>query len=662
MPRPLQTGAWTSLVGMLHAPLLSLAAFHALHYLLALSVFRTVQLFSLGALVLFYVFALPIFLGGLGKLLNLPVLMPGAHPATDWVVAAASLMVAIVALRSFAKGEVLEAAYADAIASKARVVSGGAAALRRRLGEKEASVRVRERSSNQQVVVAVGQPLLEALELARLPIQAGCRLGMCGADPILIVEGGSNLEPAGAHETETLRRLELTGRARLACMCRAKGPLTIDLDLSRSNDVPLEVASVKELDADLKGPRYVVVGNGIAGITFIEQLRTAMPDARISLISREPHNFYNRMGIERVIYGRAAMHGLYLADDAWFERHQVNVWLNTIATGINRIRKQLILATGECLAYDKLVLATGARAVLPSLPGRELAGCFVLREASDAISLRSWVQTERCSSAVVLGGGVLGVEIADALRRANLSVTIVHKGARLMDRQLDEQGGSRLAAFLQGIGIHVRTGVSVGWIHGNGKISSIEIDNGDQISCQVLVACTGVEPNSELARQAGLKVGRGVIVNNSFVTSDPDVLAIGDAAETPSLLSGLWSIAAMQAKTAVAALCGLDRPTETEVGAIRLKLEGIDVRSAGRIHPADGENVVVSGADAAGRKWRYLVLSPEVIIGWVSINDPIGAQTFLDLMQRKADLASFVPRLRQGEWSCLKEAAKARPS
>jgi ferredoxin len=272
---------------------------------------------------------------------------------------------------------------------------------------------VLERGSNQQIVVASGQPLLDALERTKLPVQAGCRLGMCGSDPIFIVDGRENLEPAGILEAETVRRLGFAEGTRLACMCRPSGPIVIDLDIPRSNDPA--AGSSDPAESGMGGPSFVVVGNGVAGFTFIEQIRTAMPGARISLVGREPHHFYNRMGIEHVIYGRAAMNGLYLADNAWFEQRDVKVWLNTIATRIDRGRKRLVLATGEELAYDKLILATGARAISPSLSGWGLPGCFVLREADDAIRLRSWIQAERCESAVVLGGGVLGIEIAYAL-------------------------------------------------------------------------------------------------------------------------------------------------------------------------------------------------------------------------------------------------------
>lgn len=665
-PDPADVGLLAHFATALQAVLVSLALLYVALHAFSLPVLATVRLYALGALLLFYLFALPVMGDGLVKLSAASPAVPSGVPRPSFPAAGlwAGLLASIERVYGLSAVVLAHAAAwlcVAALAVWSFIAGGEGTSARRRVpvvtgvpapGQ---STRVRERSSDREIVVGAEQSLLEALEAARLPIEAGCRLGVCGADPILVVEGEDNLEPATDDETETLRRIGLAGRARLACMCRPTGPLTIDLDITQAAEPSSTAPASPAAEPADDGPRYVVVGNGVAGITFAEQLRRALPKARITVVGREPHHFYNRMGIERLIYGRSVMSGLHLADDAWFEKRRIDFWLNTVAAEIDRRRHELVLGTGERIGYHKLVLATGANAVLPGIRGRDLPGCFVVREADDAIRLRAFVQSRHSRSALVLGGGILGVEVAEALRRANMAVTVVHSGPWLMERQLDEPAAALLTAHLKQGGVDTITGTTVSRLTGERDVlRAAELEDGRRIGCQLLVACAGALPNLALAQRAGLETAHGVIVDERMTTSDPDVLCIGDAAESPHGSAGLWPTAVLHAKIAVAALTG-QSISETDIAPpVRLKLSGIDVRSIGRTNARPGD-LVIAGGDADGRVWRRLVLRDRQIVGCVFVDDPANAQAAFELMAQRISLIEIEPALRRGDWASLRQ-------
>ncbi|WP_432991589.1 FAD-dependent oxidoreductase [Dactylosporangium sp. CA-233914] len=246
------------------------------------------------------------------------------------------------------------------------------------------------------VVAEPGASLLELAERDGLPIEAGCRMGVCGADPVRVISG--ELSPPTEEEAATLRRLDLGPSARLACCARVRGPAVVDLAAAPEPPPgpPAAPALVKQ-----SGRRLVIIGNGIAGVTVAQEVRRADPACDIQLVGREPHPLYNRMGIGRMVYGRSAMTGLFLQAEDWYERRGITSWLNTRATELSTVDRTVTLGTGATLRYDVLVLATGARATVPDLPGAALPGCFVLRDADDAIRIRAYAQEHRALSGAI---------------------------------------------------------------------------------------------------------------------------------------------------------------------------------------------------------------------------------------------------------------------
>lgn len=515
---------------------------------------------------------------------------------------------------------------------------------------------VTERASGRSFAATPDRTLLEGIESAGLTQDFGCRMGMCGADAIAIVDGMENLSPPSEDELATLRRLGLEGRARMACVCKAvEGAVTIDLDLD-PNDLPEPPPPADQVDlAEETGiHRVVIIGNGTSGMAAADEIRRLSPSCKIDVIAREVHPFYNRMAIGRLLYGRTGLEDLYLMTREWYEKKSVDVWLNTHATEINRDERQVTLGTDETLPYDRLILAMGSSAVFPPIPGTDLPGCFVLREATDAQAIRAWRQEKGCQRAVVLGGGVLGIEAADALRRLGLKTTIVEMADRLMSRELDAKGSAVLRHFLEELGIDVVTEASVAGITGGERVEGVEFADGEVIAADIYVACAGVRANMELAVASGLDVNRGVLVNEQLQTSDNNIFAIGDVAELIGQVSGLWGVGTSQATTAVAAMFGKDVTYKAPSTLVSLKMEGIDVKGFGSLDVGEGGDDIMDAKEENSIHRRLAIVDGR-IVGAVFVGPPGTGKHVVQAVQNQSDVSGVLDRLREGDWEALAE-------
>ncbi|WNK00262.1 FAD-dependent oxidoreductase [Thalassospiraceae bacterium LMO-JJ14] len=515
---------------------------------------------------------------------------------------------------------------------------------------------VTDQASGRSFAADPGRSLLDGIESAGLTQDFGCRMGMCGADAIAIVDGMENLSPPGDDELATLRRLGLEGRARMACVCKANGGgVTIDLNMD-PNDLPEPPPPADQIDlAEVTGVRkIVIIGNGTSGMAAADEIRRLSPTCKIDVIARENHPFYNRMAIGRLLYGRTGLDDLYLLAPDWYEKKNVDLWLNTRATDVDREKKLVKLGTGESLPYDKLIMAQGASAAVPPAEGVDKPGCFVLREAVDAQAIRAWRQEKDCTRAVVQGGGVLGVEAADALRRLNLDTTIVQRSGRLMNRELDERGSELLEHFLETLGIHVVTGASVAAIKGDDRVEGIELTNGDIIPANLFVTCAGVKANTALPEKIGLEVNRGIVVDAQMRTSDPDILAVGDVAELPGTVGGLWAVGTAQAAVAAQVLFGREAAYKAPNTMVSLKMDGIDVKGYGNLETGDDVIDVSEPADS-GNLHRRLVIKDGILKGAVFVGPPGTGKDLAQVIQSQVDLSPIIGRLQEGDWKALGE-------
>ena len=624
---------------LLGAICLSVGVYQAAISFFRINPFRAANLFAGAALAAYYWFAGPVIVSTTQALSGIPI--PGAVAlASQWT----GLLLALsLAYRGWQNER--EYRRAQEAAAQPRV----APAVRNLKERLKASTQalVTDAETGTAFPVAPNQTLLEALEAARVKIEFGCRSGLCGADAVIVQSGQENLSPADSTEQATLQRLGLDGVGRLACMCQVHGSVVIDRDIknakrSFAGRAPSVADPLKERGIS----RVVIVGNGVAGITVAEHLRRESKSAKITIVTDEPHHYYNRMAVGRLIYGRSAMDGMMLLPQDWYAEHEVDVWRNTLAVSIDRSARDLRLGTGEAVPYDVLVLATGADAVLPAPDYARFSNAFVLRRVEDALAVRMWAQREAARRAVVIGGGVLGLEAADALRHLGLRVTVLQRSSRLMERQLDEQGSSRLHEYLGHIGVDVQTEAAVAHLAGKQLLESIVLENGTRVSGDIFLACIGVRPRTQLAQSCGLEVGRGTKVDRSMRTSDPTIYAVGDLAELPGAAGGLWPVAAGHAVACAAGIAGRAEGYEAPPQVVHLKCDGIDLKSYGEMEIREGDEVISAAEDS--RAWWRIVARGGELVSMVFVGPPGSGRGFERWVQPGADVGAVVREVRQG--------------
>jgi nitrite reductase (NADH) large subunit len=622
--------------------LVSVGFFFVLDAFLKVTPNKLTVLSGAAALNLFYWFGLPPWIQAVGGLFGL---VP--PPWLAWAAQAIFLAVTIVWIaRTYRKeplflGQLMQQ-------EETRIAPGAARVLRKAAQQDKAEVTFMP--GEVRVLVDSGRTLLEIAESNNQPIEAGCRMGMCGADPVFILNGMENLSALKGEERSTLERLGLGEGARMACMCRVKGPVALSFQAQQAHVAPAP-SQVASYDPAIKS--IVIVGNGIAGVTAADYVRRHHPACEIHLIGREKHHLYNRMAITRLIYGRSAMSGLYLQPDSWYEERKITCWLNTQATRIDRDARLVALATGETLPYDRLILTSGSSSLVPPIEGFGLPGTFVLREAEDAMQTRAFVQTHQCRRAVIGGGGLLGLEAGYALHKLGMAVSVLERGEWLLRRQLDERGSSFLRQYLEALGMDIVLQAETAAVQGEGRVSQVVLKDGRTLPCDLFIVAVGIQPNVDLARSAGVQVNRGVAVDDAMRTSVPEIFAAGDACEYKKQVPGLWPVAVEQARVAAINAVGGQEVYREAVPVTALKVVGIDLTSIGRFEAQSETEIVIAQEDINEHRYRKLVISDGKIVGAILLGHPLDAPAVTAAVKQGLNVERCVDALRAGQWEVL---------
>src|SRR5215472_13493022 len=275
--------------------------------------------------------------------------------------------------------------------------------------------------------------------------------------------------------------------------------------------------------------KLIVVGNGMAGVACVEQILKHSPKFEITIFGDETHVNYNRILLSSVLAGEKSPDDVVLNGLNWYEENGIRLRLGVRITNVDAEAKTVSGDDGSVTAFDKLLLATGSTPIVPSIDDVKRDGVFVFRNLDDTRAL-----LERCRpglKAVVIGGGLLGLEAARGLQVQGCDVTVVHLMEWLMERQLDVTGGGYLAAKMNQMGITVLLGLSTTAIRGNGKVEGVQFKGGGSIPADLVVIAAGIRPNVGLGHQAGLEVKRGIVVNDYMETSHPDIFAVGECVQ-----------------------------------------------------------------------------------------------------------------------------------
>ena len=402
--------------------------------------------------------------------------------------------------------------------------------------------------------------------------------------------------------------------------------------------------------------KLVLVGNGLAGMRCLEDLLDMAPDRyEITVIGEEPWGNYNRIMLSPVLSGEKTIDDIMLHPHAWYADKGIRLFAGDPAVRIDRPRKHVYTEKGEVISYDRLILATGSKPFVPPIPGSDLKGVLSFRDIYDVNSMLDYCNTWK--NAVVIGGGLLGLEAAYGLKQQGMNVTVLHLMDRIMDRQLDSKASQMLKTAIEQKGITILTAANTeGLIGEEGHVTQVKLKDGTVLDADLVVFAVGIRPNMALAQSAGLRCNRGVLVNDTMQTFDPSIYAVGECIEhrgqTFGLVEPLWGQAFICAShLAEHGSLTFKAPTVPT----QLKVSGCDVFSAGDFEPKeDFEDIVLN--DEKRQIYKRIIIQKDRVIGAVLFGDTEDGAWYAELIADQTPITSIRNKLLFGRDFALKKA------
>ncbi|MBD3754048.1 MAG: NAD(P)/FAD-dependent oxidoreductase [Gammaproteobacteria bacterium] len=415
--------------------------------------------------------------------------------------------------------------------------------------------------------------------------------------------------------------------------------------------------------------KLIVIGAGMAGMRFLEELLKqtapegnasgqAEPLYEIDVFNQEPVGGYNRIMLSPVLAGEKSLNDIMTHDEVWFSDHGIRLHVGKEVSNIDLSGKRLTTFCGETYYYDKLVIATGSKPVMLPVPGVDLPGVVSFRDMRDVEAMISASRTQQ--RAVVIGGGLLGLEAAYGLLKRGMHVTVVHRNQVLMNVQMDAEAGQLLRDQLEhahdGLaGMCFKMGANTVLIQGHQRVESVLLDDGTRLPADLVVMAVGIRPNVSLAEQAGLQVNKGIIVNDQLQTSHADVYALGECVEHRGETYGLVAPLYEQAGVLAQNLVGRQADYAGSLISTMLKVTGVHLFSAGDFKaeaaPVDGSEPkeTVIFRDRARQVYRKLVIKGNKLVGVLLYGDVTDANWLFDKLKSQADIANMRDTLIFGQ-------------
>jgi nitrite reductase (NADH) large subunit len=383
----------------------------------------------------------------------------------------------------------------------------------------------------------------------------------------------------------------------------------------------------------------VIVGNGMAAARLVDELATAaLGRYAIAVIGDEPRLAYNRVLLSSVLAGETASHEIELRPAAWWRDRGVTVKYGSVVSEIDVGRRELKIAGEESIEFSRLVLATGSTPLRLNVPGADLSGVHTFRDSRDVDLLLTLAAKKK--RVVVVGGGLLGLEAAYGLAKAGAPVTLLHLTDRLMDRQLDPAAAALLKSLVEKKGIRILLNASTARIHGGSCVEGVELADGRRIEADAVIFAAGIRPNTQLAKDAGIAVNRGIVVDDQLQTSIPNIFALGECAEHRGICYGLVEPAYEQGRVLARHLAARDAAYPGSVVATNLKVSGVSVFSAGEFMGADGSEAILL-SDVRRGTYKKLVIADGRLTGAVLIGDVNDALWYLELIRSRQPIAQI---------------------
>lgn len=392
--------------------------------------------------------------------------------------------------------------------------------------------------------------------------------------------------------------------------------------------------------------KLVVIGNGMAAMRTVEELLAIDAERYdITVIGEEPRVNYNRIMLSPLLAGETTFDDIVLNTQQWYAANNIALHTGQRITDIDRSQQTVTSNTGLTLAYDRLLLATGSNSFIVPIPGNDLPGVVAFRTVDDVDTMLD--KAAHAGNAIVIGGGLLGLEAAYGLSLRGMTVTVLHRGEWLMERQLDQQAGEMLRANLEGRGINIITEANTSTLLGDDHVTGAQLDDGTEIPADLVVMAAGIIPNISVAQSADLICERAVVVDDHMCTSDPHIFAVGECAQHRGTCYGVVAPIWDQAKVCATHLAE-NEPLIYEGSklATTLKVSGIDVYSAGDFFAEDD---CCTYTDASAGIYKKLVFSGQQLIGVVLYGDVADGTWYFELIKQHTDVSAVRERLIFGK-------------
>ena len=402
--------------------------------------------------------------------------------------------------------------------------------------------------------------------------------------------------------------------------------------------------------------KLVLIGNGLAGMRCLEDLLDMAPDRyEVTVIGEEPWGNYNRIMLSPVLSGEKTIDDIMLHPHAWYSDKGIKFIADDPAVKIDRPRKVVYTEKGEKVDYDRLIIATGSSPFIPPVQGVDLKGVISFRDIFDVNTMIKYCETKK--NAVVIGGGLLGLEAAYGLKQRGMNVTVLHLMDRIMERQLDGRASRMLRQSIEQKGINIITEANTEALIGKkGHVSQVRLKDGTVLDADLVVFAVGIRPNIALAQSAGLRCNRGIMVNDTMQTFDPSIYAVGECIEhrnqTFGLVEPLWGQAFICA-THLAEHGSLTFKSPTV--PTQLKVSGVDVFSAGNFEPKeDYEDIILN--DEKRQIYKRIIIQKDKVIGAVLFGDTEDGMWYAELIADQTPIVSFRNKLLFGKDFAMEKA------
>ncbi len=381
---------------------------------------------------------------------------------------------------------------------------------------------------------------------------------------------------------------------------------------------------------------YLIIGNGVAGTTAAENIRQKDKEGNIAVVTDEDLPFYYRVRLNEYISGDLTEQDLIAKKDQWYKDQNINLMLKTRIVGAEPKDRVVVTQGNQKLSYDRLLVSTGSHSFIPPIKGSEKKSVFALRTIQDARDIAAYVKG--IDDVVLIGGGLLGLEAGNALRKLGKKVMVVEFFPRLLPRQLDVDGAQRLQGIMEEMGFSFWLGAKTQEITGDDLVSGIMLEGGETLSAKMVVISAGVRPTLELAEAMELDTDKGIKVDEHLRTNQAHIYGAGDVAEFKGIPYGIWPAAMEQGKIAGINMAGGDTTYEGTTMSTTLKVVGIDLASAGDI---DAEDKFESRVVTAEGVYKKIVIDNNQIIGCIMLGDTKGFNKITKMMSEKQDVSQI---------------------